>query len=297
MNFHILSACDARCDFCFATFPGVRGRLAAPDARRLITLLRAHGAEKLTFAGGEPTLHPDLEGYLRHAKGEGLVTGVVTNGSRLQPLLARAADAIDWVALSVDSASEATQRALGRGGGDHVARAVRLSDLCRAAGVRLKVNTVVTSLTWEEDLTELLRRLAPERWKLFQVLRVEGQNDGRVERLLISREQFSAFVARHARLAEAGVTLVPEDNDAITDSYVMIDPLGRLYGDTGGIHRVGPSVLEAGVDAALAAVGFQPEKLRARGGLYDWAPPRRHLPILAGRPTRPPRAGGGYPPG
>lgn len=275
VNFHILRSCDARCDFCFATFRDVRGRLDRRDALRLITLLRASGGEKITFAGGEPTLHPELEGYVRHAKEIGFVTGVVTNGARLSRLLEHAAPALDWVGLSIDSASESVQAALGRGHGDHVARTVALSDRCRDSGVRVKVNTVVTALTWREDMSDLLRRLAPERWKVLQVLRVEGQNDGRVEPLLISRDQFWSFVERHQRLAQEGLPPVPEDNEGMTDSYVMIDPLGRFYGDTAGRHRVGPPILEVGVENALAAVGFRFEKLVARGGLYEWMPRRR----------------------
>ncbi len=279
VNFHIIRSCDSRCGFCFATFGDVRGRLERRDALRLISLLRANGGEKITFAGGEPTLHPDLETYVRHAKEVGFVTGVVTNRSRLLPLLARGADVLDWVGLSIDSGSESVQVALGRGHGEHVARTTALADRCREVGVQLKVNTVVTSLTWLEDMSALLHRLAPERWKVFQVLRVEGQNDGRVESLLISRDQFWSFVERHQRLAGEGLAPVPEDNDAMTDSYVMVDPLGRFYGDTGGRHRVGPPILDAGVHVALAAVGFRHEKLVARGGLYDWRPVRR-LPLI-----------------
>lgn len=281
VNFHILRSCDARCGFCFATFRDVRGRLERGAALRLISLLRENGAAKITFAGGEPTLHPDLELYVRRAKELGFVTGVVTNGRRLSPLLERAAEVLDWVGLSIDSASESVQARLGRGTGDHVARTAALADKCRDAEVRVKVNTVVTALTWREDMSALVRRLAPDRWKVFQVLLVEGQNDGRVEPLLISRAEFQSFVERHRHLQGEGVALVAEDNDAMTDSYVMIDPLGRFYGDTGQRHRVGRPILEVGVDAALADVGFRFEKLRARGGLYDWTP-RRRLPVVAG---------------
>ncbi len=280
INFHVLRACDARCRFCFATFRDVEGKLSRGDALRLIAMLREAGAEKLTFAGGEPTLHPDLETYVRHAKSLGLVTGVVTNGSRLAPLLDRAGDALDWVGLSVDSASEAVQAELGRGDGGHVARAVRLAAACRARGIRLKLNTVVTRLNADEDMSALVRRMAPERWKVFQVLRVVGQNDGSVEPLLVSDEAFRGFVERHRHLDREGLGPIAESNEAMTDSYAMIDPLGRFYGDTGGVHRVGPPILEVGVEAGLAVVGFRAEKLVARGGVYAWGG-RRRLAVLA----------------
>ncbi len=51
INFHLFKPCDARCDFCFATFRDVRGRLATADARRVIDQLRAAGGQKIIFLG------------------------------------------------------------------------------------------------------------------------------------------------------------------------------------------------------------------------------------------------------
>ena len=102
INFHINRACDARCRFCFATFRDVPGQLPLAQVFETLDLLRAAGAEKINFAGGEPTLHPQLGAMLRHARGLGLVTSLVTNGSRLERLLDHDAEALDWAGLSVD---------------------------------------------------------------------------------------------------------------------------------------------------------------------------------------------------
>lgn len=270
INFHLYKPCDSRCTFCFATFRDVEGQLEPGDARRLLDQLRAAGGEKLTFAGGEPTLHPHLGALVDHAKALGFTTSIVTSGSRLDALLDGHASSLDWVALSVDSAVERTQRSLGRGRGDHVVRVRSLAARCHAEGVRLKVNTVVTALNCDEDMGALVRELRPERWKVFQVLRVEGQNDGRVEPLLITPERFAAFVERHSSLALAGIAVVPEDNDAMEDSYVMIDPLGRFYGNHLGRHVVSAPILSVGVGEALREVGYSYEKFDARGGRYAW---------------------------
>lgn len=269
-NFHVLAPCNAQCRFCFATFRDVPGQLSVAAACAVVEALAAAGCEKLTFAGGEPTLYRELGTLLRRAKSSGMVTCVVTNGFRLPALLERHAGSVDWVGLSVDSSDEAVQHALGRGPGDHVREAIRLADLCRDVGVRLKLNTVVTSLTWEEDMADLVRHVRPERWKVFQVLPIEGQNDGDVDDLLIEPDQFDAFVQRHRRLDAEGLAPVVEDNDAMRGSYVMVDPLGRFFGNASGRHVYSEPILEVGVDVALGQVGFQPEKLVARGGVYDW---------------------------
>ncbi len=270
INYHLYKPCNLRCRFCFATFRDVRGQLSLVDARRLIERLREAGAEKLNFAGGEPTLHPHIGELVRYAKALGFVTSIVTNGARLEQLLEVAGGALDWVALSVDSADEETQRLLGRGKGTHVEQALRLADRCRELGVGLKLNTVVTALNWREDMSDFVRRFAPGRWKVFQVLRVVGQNDGVVEPLLITEGQFESFVARHSRLGSDGFAPVPEDNDAMTDSYAMIDPLGRFFGNSGGVQSYSRPILEVGVADALVEIGFDDDKFDARGGLWDW---------------------------
>jgi radical S-adenosyl methionine domain-containing protein 2 len=270
VNLHLLRECNYRCVHCFATFADVGTSLPTAEWERLIDLLLVVGTEKITFAGGEPTLHRDLGRLLGYAKTRGVVTGVVTNGARLAALLDAHRDDLDWVGLSVDSASEEVQAQLGRGNGGHVRRAVELADRCHREGVRVKLNTVVTSLTWQEDMSELVRRIRPARWKVLQVLRVIGQNDGRVEPLLVTGAQFAAFVGHHAQLAGEGMGPIPETNEAMIDSYVMIDPLGRFRGDTGGRHYVSAPILEVGVEDALSEMGYSEAKLAARGGLYDW---------------------------
>ena len=280
VNYHLIKACNDRCSFCFATFRDVRRHLPLPEVREVVRLLAEAGAEKINFAGGEPTLHPHLPELIRYASGLGVTTSIVTNGARLPFVLDRVAGALDWVALSVDSADEQTQQALGRGRGHHASRSLALAERALAAGCRLKLNTVVTRLNHQEDLSDYVRRMAPERWKIFQVLPVEGQNDGSVEPLLISSAEFKAFVKRHQALSQEGIELVPEDNDAMTDSYAMVDPMGRFYGNGQGRLHVSRPIHEVGVQAALHDVGFEHRRLEARGGLYEWRSPES-LPASA----------------
>lgn len=191
------------------------------------------------------------------------------NGARLTRLLAAHAGDLDWVGLSVDSADEATQAALGRGTGGHVARSLAHAREIRARGLRLKLNTVVTALNWREDMSEFVRQVQPERWKVFQVLPVGGQNDGAVDDLLIDRAQFRAFVDRHAALP-ANLAPIAEDNDAMTASYAMIDPLGRLFDNSAGHHTYSAPIHEVGVARALRQIRFSLTRLVARGGKYAW---------------------------
>jgi radical S-adenosyl methionine domain-containing protein 2 len=270
VNFHLYKPCNYRCRFCFATFRDIRGQLDLEQSLRLLRLLRDAGCEKLNFAGGEPTLHPHIGALLAESRRLGLVTSIISNGARLSQLLAAHAADLDWVGLSVDSADESVQSALGRGTGGHVARSLVLADEIRARGLRLKLNSVVTALNWREDMSAFIRRVRPERWKVFQVLPVGGQNDGAVDDLLIDAGQFRAFVDRHAGLAAEGLAPIAEDNDAMTASYAMIDPLGRLFDNSAGRHTYSAPITEVGVERALRQIRFSLARLVARGGKYAW---------------------------
>ncbi len=270
VNFHLYKPCNEKCTFCFATFHDVEGQIGFDDVRRVIDALRAAGVQKINFAGGEPTLYRHIGLSIDHAKALGFTTSVVTNGARLVQLLNDHAAAIDWVGLSADSSIETVQHGLGRGRGDHVQRTVGHADLLRSLGVRVKLNTVVTAATWMEDMSAFVRRVGPERWKAFQVLPIKGQNSGSVEPLLLSPPQFAAFLARHQHLAAEGFAPVAEDNNAMMGSYAMVDPLGRFFGNATGEHVYSDPILEIGVAAALAQVGFSQPKFEERGGRYAW---------------------------
>jgi radical S-adenosyl methionine domain-containing protein 2 len=136
--------------------------------------------------------------------------------------------------------------------------------------MRLKVNTVITSLNVSEDLSSLLRELRPERWKLLRVLPVEGQNSGKVEPLLCSAEAFQSFVDRHRGLEEEGITLVPEDNPDMRGSYAMVDPAGRFFDNTQGGHHYSEPILSRGLEVAWSQVHFSMERFDKRGGRYDF---------------------------
>lgn len=287
VNFHLEKQCNLRCSFCYATFDddpllrATRHGLAFDDSLRVIEMLRDAGAEKITFVGGEPTLCPHLPALLRASRELGFVTTLVTNGARLQPILDEVPNCIDWVGLSVDSSNEATQAALGRGRGDHVAKSIEHFRRLHELGIRVKLNTVVTALNWQEDMNDFVLRVRPERWKIFQVLPIEGQNSGAVEPLLISAEDFMAFVDRHRGVAAHGVTVAAETNEDMTGSYAMIDPLGRFFSNVDGRYLYSPPILEVGVASAFRAVTFDPGRFVARGGRYDWGTKRVPLTVSA----------------
>jgi radical S-adenosyl methionine domain-containing protein 2 len=271
VNFHLWKPCNAKCTFCFATFRDVDRAISLEEQKGIVDALVKAGCSKINFAGGEPTLYRHLPELVRYAKAAGLTTSIVTNGFGLERLLREAGDALDICALSVDAGDATIQQAIGRGDERYIAHSVRLADQCRTAEVMVKLNTVVCRLNLADRMHDVVRAIAPERWKVFQVLGVDGQNDGDVEELLVTSDEFNSWVDAHRDLVHEGFPMVVEDNDAMTDSYVMIDPSGCFYGNTDGQDRRSRPILEAGVFEALRESGFEFERLEGRGGVYDWA--------------------------
>ena len=280
INYHLIGHCNAHCEFCFAQSLRGRKALGFDDRERLIDVMVDAGMSKINFAGGEPTLVPRLSALCRRVKersgGECAVT-IVTNGKRLRELLAEAAPWIDAVALSLDSGSDKINARLGRTrpGIPYASEMKDLAELVHRSGVRLKLNTVVTRLNAGEDMSALVREMAPERWKLFQVLPVAGENDSGIGNLEISAREFEAFVERHRRCERFGIDVVPETNELMTNSYLMVSPDGRFFwhephGDSRRIEY-GKPILDVGFDAAREPARFTKKKFLERGGVWDWA--------------------------
>jgi radical S-adenosyl methionine domain-containing protein 2 len=189
----------------------------------------------VNFAGGEPLLNEHLGNYIKYAKSDlGMKTSIITNASKMtQSWIWANAPYLDQVGISCDSIDEATNVSLGRGYCRHVEITERAFKRLRqvikemSPKLSLKLNTVVTSKNHHEDWTDFIRRNGVQRWKGFKVLRIEGENDKAIGDLEVSDEHFETFKMRHAAVKE----IVPEDNDDMTNSYLMITPDGRFYQD------------------------------------------------------------------
>ena len=270
VNFHLLLACNMACTHCFAAnLPGKR--LSTKEAVEVVQMVSEAGFEKINFAGGEPMLHPGLGPLIRAAKERGMTTSMVTNGTMLtEQWLDRITAYLDWLAFSIDSADPTTHEASGRATSKGPMSAAKYLGLCGAIkerGIRLKINTVVTAHNHEEYMAGFVLAARPERWKIMQALHVDGQNDMSMG-FGVTAEQFQAYIERNSPLN--GIAVVPEDNELMTGSYVMIDPKGRFYDNVGGRHRYGRPILQAGVEDALKDVRVYRERFERRGGRYDW---------------------------
>lgn len=275
VNWHVTEICNFQCNYCYATFSKMPASspITNEDGLRLLSLLADAGVDKITFVGGEPTLHPHLVSWTKQSRSLGMVTAMITNGTRL---VSRGGHDVlsylDWCGLSLDSASPETQNAMGRRLSNPVEHAAKFGRIVRQANVTAKLNTVVTRQNVHECVSPIVEAVAPSRWKIFQYLPMEEERVNRS--LMISSEEFREFVARHKSVCQPGV-MEWEDNDRMIGSYAMIDPRGRFFdarksGDGKIRRKYANPILSHGVIETLSALNYDFSSLVNRGGLYDW---------------------------
>ena len=276
VNYHLLEACNMSCGFCFATFEDipVKKGLSREGCFKLIDTLCPAGFRKINFAGGEPTLRKWLPELIQRAKSYNVTTSIVTNGSRITPdWLESLAGCLDMIALSIDSVDPETQCKIGRvEKGKAPISEEQYLDLSKSImgyGIRLKVNTVVNRFNYREDLLPFILAMQPERWKIFQALPVEGQNNSHIADFAVTDTQFEQYLERHRRDKSNGMRIVPETNEMMTGSYVMVDPRGCFFDNTSGRHTYSRPILEVGVTAALEDVTVYTDRFAQRGGNYQ----------------------------
>ncbi len=279
VNFHLWEPCNMRCKFCFATFKDVKhsilpkGHLSEDQSKSVVLKLADFGFRKINFAGGEPTLCKWLPLLIETAKKSGMTTSIVTNGSNLsESFLEVNKKRLDWVAISIDSLNPETNRKTGR-----VLRGVdpkgydyylSLAKKVKESGYRLKINSVINRYNFSEDMTEFIREVQPERWKILQVLPIQGQNDINVDEFQISELEYKNFIDKHQSLNRV-TEIISETNIQMTGSYVMVDPAGRFFDNTTGKHNYSRPILEFGVQGALQDVNYDCNKFYERGGYYE----------------------------
>lgn len=276
VNFHLWEACNMSCKFCFATFQDVKqtvlpkGHLPKKEAMAVIKKLADYGFQKISFAGGEPTLCPWISQLIAYAKDLGLTTMLVTNGSRLSDdFLKENEGSLDWIAISIDSVSENTNTLIGRAINGtpksldyYIDMAVRI----KRHGFRFKINTVVNRYNCAEDMNGFISIAKPERWKVLQALPIKGQNDEFFDELSVSTHEFKQFIKRHRSVDK----LLAENNKDMIGSYVMIDPAGRFFDNTTGTLIYSKSINEHGVKACIKKMNYSFSKFYNRGGIYNW---------------------------
>ena len=241
INLHITQKCNYACKYCFAHFAN-HNDLSFVEWKHIIDDLKTSNlVDAINFAGGEPVLHKDFHALVNYAYDQGFKLSIITNGSLMlsqQLMPPDLFDKFDTLGISVDSINPKTLVSLGAcNKSNDVLTYEKLSQLITLArsinpNIKIKLNTVITNLNADEDLTMIGKEFGIERWKILRmkIFAHEGITNAA---LAPSQADFDGFVARHSDVSE---NVVPEND--LTRSYIMVDNQGRLLDDEGDDYKV-----------------------------------------------------------
>ncbi|MCJ8315239.1 MAG: radical SAM protein [Saccharospirillaceae bacterium] len=280
INWHITEACNYNCTYCFAKWGKPNELLRSLEAiERLLDQLAnyfirgnpkikdmlGYKTVRLNLAGGEPMmLGSTLSIVLILAKQKGFNTSIITNGSYLlKNKFDLPKNVLDMIGISFDSLDYQTRKEIGRI--DRKGNSLSAEELKCALhklshtqiGLKTKINTVINAINWRENFSSFMSDLAPDKWKVLQVMPYGN------DELLISDDKFNQFVERHEK---QGITIYPESNSAMTESYLMIEPKGRFYQnsrDLGG-YVYSDCINEVGANKALSLINFNANTFMSR---------------------------------
>ncbi len=279
INWHITEACNYDCGYCFAKWGKPNEIHNSPKVlRELLSKLAQYflngsntinnlkySTVRINFAGGEPTLlRTKLVDAIIYAKELGFKTSLITNGTLLvNKKVEIPKDTLDMLGFSFDSSQLSIQEEIGRvarnGVGISLQDVKKLFDDLRQtqSNLVLKLNTVVNKFNWTDNFSEVISLLQPDKWKIFKALPFDGHE------LTVNDFQFDSFRLRHRNFI---TNFFAEDNSAMTESYLMLDPLGRFYQNTEELsdYRYSSEILKVGVSKALEEIRFDPVKFAAR---------------------------------
>jgi radical S-adenosyl methionine domain-containing protein 2 len=272
VNYHITRQCNYNCGFCFHTAKTSHVE-NEENAKRIIKELRDAGFRKINFAGGEPFLQPKLLGKLvQYAKvdcGYESVS-IISNGSKVQEQWFKEyGKYLDILGISCDSVDEEINVRIGRGKGNHLQFVRNAAKWCNQYEVKFKLNTVVNKFNCHTDMSALLNEIQPMRWKIFQVLPLEGENLGDnatkrdVTPFLIENHEFASFIKKNRlNLFDPSIMKI-EGNNVMQSSYILVDEYGCFLDSSTGGKLPTKSILDVGVESAWQ------ELISSEGGGYD----------------------------
>ncbi|NRA84897.1 MAG: radical SAM protein [Gammaproteobacteria bacterium] len=273
INYHITEKCNYDCQFCFAKWENpneihAKRGLSEQLIDQLASYYIGSGLQstkvRLNFAGGEPLmLGKRFIEIVSYAKQQGFELSLITNGHYLTTqFIEQHSHYFSIIGISYDSQDLNTQRKIGRI--DRKNNQLTPTELARriklirhiSPNTEIKVNTVVNALNWQENFTPLLDVITPKKWKVLKVLPVKN------DLLTISNQQFEHFVMAHQSIA----AMSAEDNDSMTQSYLMINPQGLFYQNQihGSDYLYSPPIIEHGVEHCLSQIEFDLNKFANR---------------------------------
>jgi len=244
VDWWMTSHCNLACDFCYGPVPGKDPVERRPE---ILEALAASSARVVTFCGGEPLLVRKIDEYATELARHRKSTVLNTNGELLRKRLDQGLRLADFtvVGISIEGSTPEIHRAMRgqRADLDEVIEAAR--QVAKEPSVSLKLATVVSRVNRDDlpSLTETIRDLVPDIWRLYQYSSRGEQNSGQ-ERHWLADDEFQRLVKIATDLVAPVVKTAPS-SEAETEGCLIVDPAGNVLQPAGDRYlRLGNCLTE-----------------------------------------------------
>ena len=270
VNWHILESCQLKCKYCYAEWNKEKLPLIFKDKLLSIKLIKEisildkhYESIRLSFAGGEPLLDKNLTNKISYAYQNNMKISIITNGDLLtKDFLKDNCLKLDILGVSIDSINNATNLQIGRATLTkripNYENIIQLLNFAKKINpnIKIKINTVVNRFNFNESMLSFIQSIHPYKWKILKVL----PSTDKAKAQIISDDEFKIFTDRHKHLKFTTI----EDNSAMLNSYIMIDPYGRFFYNNGENYNYSKPILDVGIEAAFKEITFNDKKFIAR---------------------------------
>ena len=253
INFHITDACNYTCRYCFADFK--MKDLPFADAKKVIDAIETYFQEneieygRINIAGGEPLMYRRLDDIIDYIAEKNIKVSIITNGALLtEERIAAWSGKVAMIGISVDSIEAAANMRIGRcdscNNHHELGHLIKMSEAIHKAGIKLKINTVVSKANLDEDMLSVYEALKPDRLKLIYIHVVHNVNEWpETMELIPTVGEYNEFVEKNRY--EENCELVLERPMEMQNSYFMINPHGEVYINAFGLEKkYGNSIYE-----------------------------------------------------
>ena len=186
INFHITDACNYTCRYCFADFK--MKDLPFADAKKVIDAIETYFQEneiedgRINIAGGEPLMYRRLDDIIDYIAEKNIKVSIITNGALLtEERIAAWSSKVAMIGISVDSITAEADMRIGRcdscNNHHELGHLIKMSEAIHKAGIKLKINTVVSKANLDEDMLSVYEALKPDRLKLIYIHVVHNVNE------------------------------------------------------------------------------------------------------------------------
>jgi len=161
--------CNLKCAYCSA--PRSKEVLELAALKEILRYLKKTGTLQISYAGGEPTIHPDYSEIIRLSRKSGFYITVSTNGFDSAPIIGAAEETRPhFVSVSLDGPADIHDRCRGAGTWE---RALTTLRLLQKKGIPRAINAVIgkhncgiENMKWLFNTAEELRANFSFQWML-----------------------------------------------------------------------------------------------------------------------------------